>query len=125
MNSKESLKWLKEHHEYLIKQYFDNPFVSKETAFDLANPKFMEIEQHIEELEKENQELKEKTEKIIDELIEHEQKTFRKYAKCKRALDILQEVVSLNCDKTLETERQFLRLSQEEYELLKEVLEDE
>ena len=39
-----------------------------------------------------------------------------------KALEILKEVVSLNCDKTLETERQFLRLSKEEYELLKEVL---
>lgn len=37
------------------------------------------------------------------------------------AIEILKEVVSLNCDKTLETERQFLRLTQEEYELLEEV----
>ena len=45
------------------------------------------------------------------------------YNRLKIALDILKEVVSLNCDKTLETERQFLRLTQEEYELLEEVLE--
>ena len=47
------------------------------------------------------------------------------YNRLKIALEILKEVVSLNCDKTLETERQFLRLSKEEYELLKEVLEYE
>ena len=48
--------------------------------------------------------------------------------KCKqleKALEILQEVVSLNCDNTLETERQFIRLSKEEYETLKEVFYDD
>ena len=62
---------------------------------------FLKIKQDIdrlEQLEKENQELKE-------------------------AITILKEVSSLNCDKTLETERQFLRLTKEEYELLKEVFE--
>ena len=47
------------------------------------------------------------------------------YNRLKIALDILKEVVSLNCDKTLETERQFLRLSKGDYELLKEVLYDD
>lgn len=42
--------------------------------------------------------------------------------KLENAIEILKEVCSLNCDKTLETERQFLKLSQEEYELLKKVL---
>lgn len=45
--------------------------------------------------------------------------------KMKKALDILKEFVSLNCNMILETERQLLKLSQEAYELLKEVLEDE
>lgn len=54
----------------------------------------------LEQLEKENQELKE-------------------------AITILKEVSSLNCDKTLETERHFLRLTQKEYELLKEVFEND
>lgn len=40
-----------------------------------------------------------------------------------KAMDIIQEVVSLNSNKTLETERQFLKLSQEEYDLLTEVFE--
>lgn len=94
-----------------------------------------------EKLEKENKELKEKTEKIIDELIEHEQKTFRKYAKCKRALDILKEKLDIklevyhcggctlnhkiipNC--VTPNERCLRYLEVEEYELLKSVLEEE
>ena len=73
----------------------------------------------LEQLEKENQELKERYKKraeLCNEFCEY----IKQYEK---ALEILKEVVSLNCDKTLETERQFLRLSKEEYELLKEVLE--
>lgn len=40
-----------------------------------------------------------------------------------KALEILKEVCSLNSNRILETERNLLRLSKEEYELLKEVLE--
>lgn len=45
--------------------------------------------------------------------------------KLKQAIEILKLVCSVNCDKTLETERQFFRLTKEEYELLKEVLGNE
>lgn len=39
------------------------------------------------------------------------------------AIEILKEVCSLNSNRILETERNLLRLSKEEYELLKEALE--
>jgi uncharacterized protein (UPF0335 family) len=85
----------------------------------------------LEQLEKENQELRKKLDGIPPEFdgylyfAKSISNIIKENTKLKKALDILKEVVSLNCDKTLETERQFLRLSQEEYELLKEVLDCE
>ena len=74
-------------------------------------------------LQDENQELKTKV-----AVLEGVNQAFRETAiecnKLKQAIEILTEVVSLNCDKTLETERQFLKLSQKQYELLKEVFEN-
>ena len=132
MNSKESLKWLKDHHEYLIKQYFDNPFVSKEEAFELANQKFIKIEQHIDELEKENQKLKERYKhraKLCEEFCEYN----KQYEK---AIEILKEnlyiefkhddyfMVKFKEDKEQECDYTIMFLdNKEEYELLKEVLE--
>ena len=42
-----------------------------------------------------------------------------------KALEILKEVCSLNSNRILETERNLLRVSKQEYELLKEVLYDD
>ncbi len=59
------------------------------------------------------------------ELTEVVEQNLDRLEKLEKALDILKEVVSLNSNMILETERQFLRLSKEEYELLKEVLGDD
>ena len=75
----------------------------------------------LEQLEKENQGVKDDNTKLWHSL----EYANNEIARLKKAIAILTEVVSLNCDKTLETERQFLRLSKEEYELLKEVLYDD
>ena len=94
-----------------------------------ANKKLHELEK----LEKENKELNRQLDVFFNKL---DKNTIRaidlisydlldENTKLKKALEILKEVVSLNCDKTLETERQFLRLSKEEYELLKEVLSND
>ena len=48
-----------------------------------------------------------------------------KLEQLEKALEILKEVCSLNSNRILETERNLLRLSKEEYELLKEVLYDD
>lgn len=79
----------------------DEELLYEQSGYIFATELTKSIEQDLDrlkQLEKENQELKE-------------------------AISILKLVSSLNCDKTLETERNFLRLTQEEYELLKEVFE--
>lgn len=75
----------------------------------------------LEHLEKENQGVKDDNTRLWHGI----EYANNEIAKLKKAIEILKEVVSLNCDATLETERQFLRLSKEEYELLKEVLGDD
>ena len=93
-------------------------------------PSFQEwcniVKQELEKLEKENKELKELNEEYFDgnalrtiKINKLQEENVKQYEK---AIEILKEVCSLNCDKTLETERHFLQLTQEEYELLKEVL---
>ena len=73
----------------------------------------------LEKLEKENKELKERY-KHRAETSNDLCKAVKQYEK---AIDIFREICSLNCNKTLETERCFIRLTDEEYSLLKEVLE--
>lgn len=73
---------------------------------------------HLEKLEKENQELKERY-KHRAETSNDLCKAVKQYEK---AIEIFREICSLNCNKILETERCFLRLTEEEYSLLKEVL---
>ena len=73
------------------------------------------------DLKKENQELKEE----METLKKYDMELFTTTFKLKKAIDILKEVVSLNINKILETERHLLSLTQQEYELLKEVLENE
>ena len=74
----------------------------------------------LEKLEKENQELKER--------YKHRAETSNDLCKevkhYEKVIEIFREICSLNNNnKTLETERCILRLTEEEYELLKEVLE--
>ena len=94
----------------------------------------------LEQLEKENQELKEHSTELFDrcalltlkvEQLKQENQNLKEVMKNReevaieliKAITILKLVSSLNCDKTLETERHFLRLTQEAYELLKRVFE--
>ena len=76
-----------------------------------------EIEEDVEEIKNDYDLIKQDLDKL--EQLEKENQGL------KEAINILKEVSSLNCDKTLETERQFLRLTKEEYELLKSVFEEE
>ena len=62
---------------------------------------------------------------IIKQDLERLEQVEQENEKLKQAIEILKLVCSINCDKTLETERQFFRLTKEEYELLKEVLEND
>lgn len=82
----------------------------------------------LETLEKENQELKEKC-KMLEENEEAVLTTLeisvKENARLKKVIEILKKMCSLNNNKTLETEECFLRLTQEEYDLLKEVLDDD
>ena len=82
----------------------------------------------LETLEKENQELKEKC-KMLEENEEAVLTTLeisvKENARLKEVIEILKKMCSLNNNKTLETEECFLRLTQEEYELLKEALEND
>ena len=50
MRSKEILIDIKEHHEYLIKQYFDTPTMSKEEAIEILNKKFNNMLNEIDKL---------------------------------------------------------------------------
>lgn len=109
MNSKEAL-------EILFASYnFDGNYHD----LIIAREKLEQDLDKLEKLEKENKELR----KAVKSWNENCGKLIRENIKCKRALDILVEVVSLNSNRILETERNLLRLSKEEYELLKEVLE--
>ena len=82
----------------------------------------------LETLEKENQELKEKC-KMLEENEEAVLTTLeisvKENTKLKKVIEILKKMCSLNNNKTLETEECFLRLTQEEYDLLKEALEND
>ena len=82
----------------------------------------------LETLEKENQELKEKC-KMLEENEEAVLTTLeisvKENARLKEVIEILKKMCSLNNNKTLETEECFLRLTQEESDLLKEVLEND
>lgn len=72
----------------------------------------------LEKLEKENQELKDRY-KHRAETSNDLCKAVKQYEK---AIEIFRKMCSLNNNKTLETEECFLRLTEEEYSLLKEVL---
>lgn len=50
MESKKILKKIKDHHEYLIKQYFDTPTVSKEEVLEIANNMFNDMENELDRL---------------------------------------------------------------------------
>ena len=50
MKVKEILKDIKDHHEYLIKQYFDTPTISKEEAIEIASEKFDNLKNEIDRL---------------------------------------------------------------------------
>ena len=73
----------------------------------------------LEKLEKEHEKLKERY-KHRAEISNDLCKEVKQYEK---AIEIFREICLLNNNKTLETERCFLRLTEEEYDLLKEVLE--
>ena len=59
----------------------------------------------------------------LQELYDFIHSSLEETTKLKKAIEIFREICSLNNNKTLETERCFLRLTEEEYELLKEVLQ--
>ena len=83
-----------------------------------------ECEQDLERLEK-----LEKDHEKLKERYKHRAETSNDLCKevkqYEKAIEIFREICSLNNNKTLETERCFLRLTEEEYELMKEVLENE
>lgn len=115
MNSKEALKRLKQ--ETAPATYMPDSDTFKEECIKV-------IEQdldRLENLEKEHNKLKERY-KHRAETANDLCKAVKQYEK---AIDILMEVCSLNCNKTLETERHFLQLSQGDYEILKEVFRND
>lgn len=129
MNSKEALARIYDYHSEPV---FDSDGTTFENMFEKECYAIQKDLDRLEQLEKENQELKEKTEKTIDEFLEHAQKNFRKYAKCKRALDILKDSFEIKGVEeyfddgyVIDTKLYYLGISKEEYELLKEVLEYE
>ena len=79
-----------------------------------------------EELEKENQELKQMNKTLFIHNTEFSlgvPNILNENEKLKKAIEILKEVVNLDANRFIETERQFYRLTTEEYTILKEVLE--
>ena len=101
------------------------------TIYDIFNEEIEIIEkdlERLEKLEKENQELKEKC-KMLEENEEAVLATLeisvQENTRLKKVIEIFRKMCSLNNNKTLETEECFLRLTKEEYELLKEVLKNE
>ena len=108
MNSKEALARL---------TYCVNDMESEEKYYKI-------IKQDLDRLEK-----LEKAHEKLKERYKHRAETSNDLCKAvkqyEKAIEIFRKMCSLNNNKTLETEECFLRLTEEEYSLLKGVLEDE
>ena len=125
MESKEALKDLLD-----ILMNFERIYAIDDTH-EVKKQKFEIIEKdldRLEKLEKENQELKEKC-RMLEENEEAVLTTLeisvQENTRLKKVIEIFRKMCSLNNNKTLETEECFLRLTEEEYELLKEVFGNE
>ena len=116
-HSKNCYKKLKEKYEKLERAYKNNEVLVRDLN-ELIN-RNIELRKQIENLEEENKGVKDDNTRLWLGL----ECANNENNKLKLAIEILKEVASLNCDKTLETERQLLRLSNGDYELLKEVFE--
>ena len=125
MESKEALKDILD-----ILMNFEHIYAIDDTH-GVKKQKFEIIEKdldRLEKLEKENQELKEKC-RMLEENEEAVLTTLeisvQENTRLKKVIEIFRKMCSLNNNKTLETEECFLRLTEEEYELLKEVFGNE
>ena len=125
MESKEALKDLLD-----ILMNFER-FYAIDDTHEVKKQKSEIIEKdldRLEKLEKENQELKEKC-KMLEENEEAVLTTLeisvQENTRLKKVIEIFRKMSSLNNNKTLETEECYLRLTEEEYELLKEVFGNE
>ena len=104
---------------------------------DIANQEILEIAMFLEnyivkdlerkeQLEKENQELKESFKISSNDQIYYRYNELKtEYQKLKKAIEILKKVVFLNPYEFLQTECQCYGLSKKEYELLKEVFSND
>ena len=122
MESKEALKDLLD-----ILMNFER-FYAIDDTHEVKKQKSEIIEKdldRLEKLEKENQELKEKC-RMLEENEEAVLATLeisvQENTRIKKVIEIFRKMCSLNNNKTLKTEECFLRLTEEEYSLLKEVL---
>lgn len=127
MTSNEAIQELYNEREYLLGEKVNSKtknWHNDITHYDNIGHCLLTIREdldRLEKLEKENQELKER--------YKHRAETSNDLCKAvnqyEKAIEIFRKICSLNNNKTLETERCFLRLTEEEYSLLKEVFGNE
>ena len=124
MTSKEALIYVSKNLKAFAKEYGDKINKTDNEALQVLKQALERLNQ----LEEENQELKNRLDNeqlAFDKLFESNQKLSELYAKLKKTIDILKDRKNILKYNGLKGTYELGWLTQEEYELLKEILEDE